>query len=359
MLFILSLSTGLNVQSQTIAKYSNDFLTLGVGARALGMSKSVVASTSDITSAFFNPAGLNNLEDNLQLGYMHSAYWSGIANYDYGAIGFKIKDQGAMAISMIRFGIDNIPNTFDLIRNGQIDYSRISSFSAVDYAFILSYARKGGNHWKYGGNAKIIHRKAGPFGHSWGFGLDASLQYHSEKEWMFGLMARDLTSTFNAWRFSFSDYEKEILSQTGNTIPQNSLEITLPAIIAGVGKKISMAEKVSLLFETNAVITTDGKRNTLLSGDPFSIDPSLGMELGYKDMVFLRAGLGNFQRGSSAAGQSKWLMEPNAGLGLVAGPIHIDYALSTIGKQITGNYTHIFSVKFAINKTEKSAGNEE
>lgn len=360
-IFVLLLvcSSTEQTKAQAIPKYSNEFLSIGVGARSLAMSKAVVASTNDVYAGFWNPASLTEISDNLQIGYMHSGYWSGVANYDYGSIGFKTKNQGAMAVSMVRFGIDNIPNTFDLIRNGQIDYNRVSSFSAVDYAFLLSYAQKALKEGlSFGGSAKIIHRKAGQFGKSWGFGVDFGMKYKTEKNWYFALNARDITSTFNAWRYSFTESEKEILTQTNNEIPENSLEITLPSFNAGVAKAINFNDKIGMLAEMNALITTDGNRNTLISGKPVSIDPVAGLELNYKKMVFLRGGLGNIQKLTNDDLTKSWHAEANTGLGLKLGNIALDYALSTVGKTATGNYTHVFSVKFVINKTEKESKTE-
>ncbi len=345
--------------AQSIPKYSNEFLNIGVGARSLGMAKSVVASSIDVYASFWNPAALVEIEDNLQIGYMHSGYWSGVANYDYGGIAFRLKNQGALGLSMVRFGIDNIPNTFDLIRNGQIDYNRVSSFSAVDYAFLLSYAQKTlKNGLSFGGNAKVVHRKAGQFGKSWGFGIDAAMRYKTENNWYFAIMAKDVTSTFNAWRYSFTDAEKEILTQTNNEIPENSLEITLPSFSLGVAKQFEFSDNFGLLAELNAIVTTDGKRNTLLSSDPLSLDPVMGVEFNYKKIIYLRGGMGNIQKLTHDNLTQSWHIEPNTGLGLKLGNIHLDYALSTVGKTATGNYTHVFSVKFAINKTEKEKKTE-
>jgi len=356
---ILVLCTSQFTQAQSIPKYSNEFLNIGVGARSLAMAKSVTASSNDVYAGFWNPAALVEIEDNLQIGYMHSGYWSGVANYDYGGLAFRLKNQGAIGISMVRFGIDNIPNTFDLIRNGQIDYNRVSAFSAVDYAFLLSYAQKTTKTGlSFGGNAKVVHRKAGQFGKSWGFGIDASMRYKTENNWYFAVMAKDITSTFNAWRFSFTDAEKEILTQTNNEIPENSLEITLPSFTIGVAKQIEFNDNFGMLAEINTVITTDGKRNTLISADPLSVDPTLGLEFNYKKLVFLRGGMGNIQQITQDDLSKSWNIEPNTGLGLKLGNIHLDYALSTVGKTATGNYTHVFSVKFVINKTEKEKKTE-
>ena len=144
------------IMSKRAPKYSNEFLNIGVGARALGMSGSVISSTNDITSGYWNPTGLLDLKE-LQIGLMHSEYFAGIAKYDFGAIGKAIDSSSAIAVSFVRFGVDDIPNTTELIdAQGNIDYDRITTFSAVDYAFILSYARKISKDFDVGGNAKIV-----------------------------------------------------------------------------------------------------------------------------------------------------------------------------------------------------------
>ena len=58
------------------AKYSNEFLKIGVGARALGMANSFTASADDVTSGYWNPAGLTRMEDDLQFSVMHSEYFA-------------------------------------------------------------------------------------------------------------------------------------------------------------------------------------------------------------------------------------------------------------------------------------------
>ena len=92
-------------------------------------------------------------------------------------------------------------NTTQLIDDqGNVDYDRITYFSAADNAFLLSYAYAFPKvpGLSVGANAKIVYRKIGKFAHSWGFGLDLGLMYN-RKGWQAGAMLRDATSTFNAW----------------------------------------------------------------------------------------------------------------------------------------------------------------
>ncbi|HPE40475.1 MAG TPA: hypothetical protein PLI77_05235, partial [Bacteroidales bacterium] len=155
------------------SKYSNEFLSLGVGARALAMSNAMTSLTDDVNAAYWNPAGLTRLDKKYQLSLMHSEYFAGIAKYDYAGIAYKIDDKSAVALSYLRFGVDQIMNTTDLIDNqGNVDYNRISYFSAADNAFLISYARNlgGVEGLSVGANAKVIRRTLGNFAGAWGFG---------------------------------------------------------------------------------------------------------------------------------------------------------------------------------------------
>ena len=65
------------------------------------------------------------------------------------------------------------------------------------YAFTFSYARKlQVPGFQYGVNAKVIRRTIGEFANSWGFGFDVGLQFE-RNDWKFGLMLRDITTTYN------------------------------------------------------------------------------------------------------------------------------------------------------------------
>ena len=162
--------------TETVApKYSNEFLAIGVGADALGVGNAVVAQTNSVTSGYWNPAGLTHVDKWLDAGLMHAEYFAGIAKYDYLGLAHSIDQKSTVGFSAIRFGVDDIPNTTQLIDNeGNIDYDRITTFTAADYAFLFSYARKLTiEGLSVGGNFKVIHRKVGDFAKSWGFGLDA------------------------------------------------------------------------------------------------------------------------------------------------------------------------------------------
>ena len=87
------------------------------------------------------------------------------------------------------------------------------------------------------------------------------------------------------------------------------------------------------------------KTNDLISTDFVSVDPALGLEFGYTDLVFVRAGVGNFQNVQQLDNSEKVGFQPNIGLGFKYKGIQIDYALTDLGDQSTALYSNIFSIK--------------
>ncbi len=352
-------------------KYVNEFLNLGVGARGMGMAGAQVATVDDVTSAFWNPAGLNNVKNDFQIGLMHSEYFSSIAKYDYIGAALPMKNKkGVLAVSLIRFAIDDIPYTLNLIQpDGTVDYSKIKAISAADYAGLISYAQKlrikrfadrEDIDISVGGNLKIIHRNIGTLANAWGGGIDLGLQGKVGK-WRFGAAFKDITTTYTLWSFSFTDKEKQVLAQTGNEIVSKSTEVNTPRIILGAGRNLKIDKKMNLLIEANLDMTTDGKRyGNLVNAGPISIDPRLGLELGYSNLFYLRGGLGNFQRvlndNDTTNTQKRTLFQPTLGVGIKLKSLMIDYSFSSLNLQGSPLYSHFVSLKLTLNKKGSTFG---
>ena len=338
-------------------KYSNEFLNIGAGARGLAMGGAQVASTQDGNAGYWNPSGLVYVYEHPSISLMHAEYFAGIGKYDYLTGAFPIEDHfKTLGLSIMRFGVDDIPNTLFLVNpDGSIDYNNIQTFSSADYAFILSYSQlikdDEDKQLSWGANTKIIYRKVGSFANAWGFGFDAGFMYNTPT-WRFGIAARDITTTFNAWSFSFTDREKEVLYLTHNDIPVKSTELTAPRLVTGVAYNFRFGDKFQLLAEADFDMTFDGKRNTLISSNPISIDPKFGIEANISDAVFIRAGAQNFQQGladGDTLNQKKvWIFKPSIGAGFKIGNVGIDYAFTNLANQSNPLYTHVFSLRVDI-----------
>lgn len=344
-------------------KYANEFLSIGVGARALGMSNAQAAISADANSSYWNPAGLLALEQTYNLALMHASYFKGIANFDYAGFAYKIDSANSLGVGIIRLGIDDIPDTrFLFDADGKLNYQNVRAFSAADYALLIAYAKKlpilGG--LKVGGTAKILHRNVGEFASAWGFGLDFGLQAQISR-WQIGLVARDLTGTYTAWRFNQKALAPVFVG-TGNTIPKNRIETATPTLVADLARKFTLLSRtdqdgkaqtrIGLLLALGFNATFDGKRNTPIRTKFASIDPHFGLEADYIQTVFIRLGIGQIQRLKNFDGTHSTSARPTFGLGLRLKNWLLDYALTDPGNLdgIASSHSHIFSLKVAIPK---------
>ncbi len=324
------LTAGFAAHAQTTTpKYSNEFLNIGVGGRALAMGNAQAAIVDGPTAAYWNPAGLVRQPRKFNAILMHSELFSGIVKNDYAAFAMPLDEKSAFAVSAIRLGVDDIADTRDLYQYGYIQYDKVRKFSVADYAFLLSYARKiGPEGLSLGGSGKVIYRNVGKFANAVGFGFDAGAQYAHNK-WRLGLMVKDITSTFNAWSIN-ADELRDVYAQTGNTIPGNTLELTLPRAILGIGRQVNIGKDFTVLGTADLDFTFDGKRNVVVVGNPVSIDPRVGLELGWAGIAYVRGGINNIQKIKTFDGGTKTRFQPNFGVGVATSGLTLDLALARI-----------------------------
>ena len=342
-------------------KYSNEFLNIGAGARGLGMGAAQAASVNDGTAGYWNPAGLVSVQDMPNINLMHASYFDNIGKYDYASVAIpEVDNKRVIGVSLLRFAVDDIPNTLFLVQpDGSINYGNITTFSSADYAFLFSYAQKIRDDddlkMSFGANAKVIYRKVGHFANAWGFGLDAGFKMQKDR-WSLGIVAKDITTTFNAWSFHFTEKEKEVLYLTDNDIPVKSTELTAPRLTIGNSYNFRLGSSVDLLAEADLDFTFDGRRNNLISTNGLNIDPHAGVEASIKNVFFVRAGISNFQQaladGDTTNQKKVWIFQPSLGAGFKINNIQIDYAFTNLANQSNPLYTHIFSLKIDLGKKE-------
>ncbi|MDR3189073.1 MAG: hypothetical protein LBT94_07815 [Prevotellaceae bacterium] len=356
MLLLATLSSSLCSHARAAApKYSNEFLSVGVGARALGMGGAAASvAAPDACAAYWNPALLTTLQPARSAALMHAEYFAGVAKYDFGAFAYRLDSATTAAATFIRFGVDNIPQTTDLIdKDGNFSYDRLSYFSTADYAFTFSLAKRtkvAGQTLNVGANAKIVYRNVGKFAAAYGFGVDVGAHYRLGR-WSFGVMLRDITTTVNVWTYNAGALEiPPYVMPSGDTItnsvPAAQTEVTLPKATLAAAYAIRFSKDFSMLAEAGVDVTTDGQRNVLASTKWLNIDPRLGVEGSYKNMVHLRAGVNNAQRISDFDGKSHLTVQPNMGIGVSFMGFALDYALTNIGSVGVASYSNIFSVSY-------------
>lgn len=364
-ILIIFLLNSSNVHSQFL-QYSNEFLNIGAGARALGMGGAQICNVQDATAGYWNPAGLAYIKDRPEVDLMHAEYFEGIGKYDFFAMALPVQNnKRTLGITLLRFAVDDIPNTLYLVQpDGSINYNNITTFSSADYALLLSLGQtiKENNNIKItaGANAKIIYRKVGTFANALGFGFDAGIQIKG-KRWFLGAVAKDITTTFNAWSFNFSQSDQQVLYLTDNQIPVKSTELTAPSLIVGGGNNFKISHSLDLRAETNLALTFNGEKNNVVRSNSFNIDPRAGLELSLKNIFFFRVGVSNFQKGLADGDtfnqRQVWIFQPSIGAGFRINNVTIDYAFTNLANQSSPLYTNVFSIKVGpikkINKSKK------
>ena len=340
-------------------QFSNEFLKIGVSARAFGMGNAQVAVAEDVSGGYWNPAALAH-RDALyypEVSFMYASYFANVASYHYAGFTMPIDSAGnrRFGATIIRFGVDDIPNTLQLIEpDGSINYDRVQSFNVTDFATILSYAWRSSlvEGLSMGVNMKIIYRGFGNFGNGWGFGVDAAAHYR-RGPFRAGLVLLDATNTFNAFTFN-SETFGEAFVNTGNAVSETSLELTRPTIRAGVGYEFGFSPKLKMLTSVDLDVFTDGARSyALIKGGAFSMDPKVGIELAYlnsqyRKVAFLRLGAYNIQNIVNTSGENAVGVFPTGGVGIVLRNFQVDYALANIGNLAQNLHSHVVSLKFHI-----------
>jgi len=164
---------------------------LGYGARALGMGKAFTALADDPTAVYWNPAGLEFL-DQQSATFYHSSLWGG-TSYDFLGYAYPTLSLGTFGLGIARIGVDDIPQT----SAGEQVYD--NTFSNSEYQIYASYAKKMPYNLTPGISLRMFQR-------SWsgiideadlsdtGFGVDLGLMYRPEwlgspwlQDWSFGL----------------------------------------------------------------------------------------------------------------------------------------------------------------------------
>jgi len=340
-------ATEVSAQTFETAKYGGDFLSVGAGARALGMGSAHASVTNDVTSAYWNPAGLTSVTS-IDIAYMHSERFAGIVSYDYGAIAYPIKNSNSVvALSVFRQGVDNIANTLNawdrernLPRENVQDY--IEEFSVSDLAFILSYAQSATESLSWGVNAKIINHRLGPFADAWGYSLDAGFQY-TAGNYLFAAHVMDLTTMMKFWtvnQSAFGDFEETF----DDEIPTGQNERVLPTLKLGAGRIFTISD-FTITAATDLDIRFENRRAFFINMGRMSFEPHVGVEGTYKNRISLRAGVTDV----TTDPDSNIYISPTLGTGLHFNKIFIDYGFTNFsGAASVLGLTHRISLRLTI-----------
>lgn len=291
---LAGLASSVSAQGFGFGKYAGEFLAIGVGARALAMGGAYSALATDATGGYWNPAATAWV-NYPQIMAMHDSRFAGIVNYDFGAVLLPYGNNATVTISLLRLGVDGIPDTRDAALDangnhvgvfqpdGSIDYSRVTMFNAADWALFLSYGKRVNAELSYGANVKLIRRSLGDDG-AFGIGFDAGVMWKASDDIVLAANAQDITTTLLAW----STGTKELISPT--------LKLG-GAYLLAIGEKhrVTPALDVDMRFENR-------KYASIAHIGPISLDPHIGIEYSYNNVVAVRGGVNDVKQWTVGAG---------------------------------------------------------
>ncbi len=279
-LFLLLMSS-----TASAAKYAGDPFSLGAGARGLALGGAVLAGPFDGTTAYWNPAGMDQLAGRYVTA-MHAETFGSLLNHDF----VSYVDARPKENSVIRaFGF-----YVYYLGGGGIQITQLNQFdrpyvvSEVSHADVLvagSVAGRIKNKIDFGLTAKVIYRDLGTES-GMGLTMDAGALCHPYSFLDIGLMVNDITTGF--------------IRYSGKTFNEGShSESIYPTVKPGFSVFHSYKDFTGR-FSASSEIKFEGLKTAAQYWvGALSMDTHYGWELGYRDMVFGRIGfdIGNFTTG--------------------------------------------------------------
>ena len=275
-------------------KYAAEFLSEGVGARALAMGGAYVAVADDATANYWNPAGLPFVRGP-EIGFSHVTMFDELANYDAFTLSVPVGRTIGLGLTWIRLGVDNIPrydallgNTSDRIGQAhpewRSDGESSGSFSDTEQAYVFSVAKRfdfdlflGGGltpllvpvEFSVGASGKYISQALDDHtGTGQGFDLGTMVRIGLTSE------APEVSTRFISLGFAVQNVGTKL---TWDTESDHQDDVTRN-LRFGLGFSqafVSLSSMVTLAVQMD---------------DQYSQEIRYGGEYGFRDMVFLRGG---------------------------------------------------------------------
>ncbi len=351
-LFLLAALGAGPAHGQRLAKYGAEFLAGGVDARALGMGGAYVGLADEVSAGYWNPAGLHGLSYP-EIGYMHVERFAGAVSFDYGGIAMPVTARSTVGVSVFRSGVNDIVNTLAAWNpdRGQPlpDYeSRITRFSAADWALFVSYSRAVSDRLSVGVNFKGIHRSIGDFANAWGYSMDVAARYRAGP-YRLGVVVRDVTTMLQSWSVNPGAFEVNCinpideqpfdacLGEDGTLIennaaryqavfdqriPQGGTALVLPVARLGSGAVWPVGDGHTLTVGLDVDVAVDGRRAFVPNIGDVSFRPRLGLAFRYAGVVELRGGVQRLQVGDPIGVD----LTPSVGAGLDLEQVSVDFS---------------------------------
>jgi hypothetical protein len=291
------------------------FMKIGVGPRAAGMAGAYGAVADDLTSVFWNPAGLANIHS-IQATFNYTSWFAGF-NHNFGAIAIPIGDNFTTALHMTSFGSDRIEITTIDNPEGLGTY-----YSVADVALGLTFSGYLTDQFSFGITAKYISNTFASMGAD-GIAFDFGTMYETGIQGIkLGFSIHNLGAE--------QQYTGEDLRSTKklwddlNAAPQDVSYITspfsLPLIFrAGISADVIEMDEHKLLASFDFLTLSDTPEQFSF-GVEYTWNELLSLRGGYilgHDQFNIAGGVGFNYFTGNFMGQLDYSISPTSNIGLV------------------------------------------
>lgn len=253
------------------------FLSIGQSARAIGMGSAFVGVVNDVSSIYWNPAGLTKAEGG-QIMVDHTKWIAG-TEYNFFAVSYNIGDLGTVGVSFTGSNIGDMKVT-----TIEEPWGTGEVFSATDMAISLAYALQLTDRFSIGFNPKFVYQGIWKMSAS-AFAIDMGVQY-----------VTPFDDAILAMSISNFGTEMRLLGQSNLVLYDPDPFTTgnnnkIPAYLETKDWALPLTFRVGVAYNP---IKLENHKLTLAfdalhpSDDYESVN--LGFEYGFQDFLFLRGG---------------------------------------------------------------------
>ncbi|HEX2960493.1 MAG TPA: PorV/PorQ family protein [Ignavibacteriales bacterium] len=325
-LFFLCLTT--LIRSQVFSgTTSGQFLKIEAGARAVAMGGAFVSRANDASAVYWNPGGIPRLEGSK--AYFTHNFWLADTRHDFAAVVIKLNDMHSLAVSYTSLTMADMNVRTEVFPEGTGEL-----FSASDYSIGLSYGLNLTDRFSIGFTGKYVGESIWHMSAS-AFALDVGVIYITPIEGLrMGMSVSNIGGKMTydgSDNFVNYDFNPALTGNNDKIFAELKMDSwTLPLFFRfGISMDILKDEYNSITLSADANHPND-----------YGESINTGLEYGFRERVFLRAGYKSLFKKESEEGLT-------AGAGLVyylteQMPVKVDYAYADFGRL---KAIHRFSVE--------------
>lgn len=254
-----------------VAQAGMSWLSIPVGARGAALGNAYVALANDASSVFWNPAGLAYTEG--IRAFVTQTRWIADINVNAAVVSYNAAEYGVFGLSFLAVDWGTLNGTYRA--DNEQGYVDAGTFSPVDWAVGLSYARQISNSFAIGANFRYIYESLGSnlIG-----SFDSPTSYKAEMN----ILAFDFGTTY------YTGYKDLRLSMTLQNFSKEGKYVveyfSLPLTF-----KFGLAMDVTKFWSENSDHTITMAVDAVHPRD-YTERILVGAEYSFKDIVFLRGG---------------------------------------------------------------------